>query len=147
METDLLASLIGDKLEILEQLRELSRRQTEVVGESEITSLLEILAAKQTLIENLQSLEAQLDRFRDQDPDERIWRSPEARERCRLECIRCETLLKEVMLVEKQSEQTLRIRRDACAERLQDLQSGAAAHAAYTDSGVPQQSSLDLSSG
>ena len=147
METDLLVSLIGKKLEILEQLRDLVRRQTEIVAAGEMTALLEILAAKQNLIDRLQSLEKHLDYFREQDPDKRTWRNADDRNRCRSVSLRCEALLKEVMLVEKQCELSLQQRRDDCAERLQDLQSGSDAHDAYLQAGIRHSSSFDISSG
>ncbi|MFM2093740.1 MAG: hypothetical protein RIS70_864, partial [Planctomycetota bacterium] len=67
METDLLASFIGNKLAVLEQLRDLSRRQTEIVAQGDMPSLLQILAVKQNLILELQAVERRIAPFRDQD--------------------------------------------------------------------------------
>jgi uncharacterized protein YicC (UPF0701 family) len=147
METDLLASFIGNKLAVLEQLRDLSRRQTEIVAQGDMPNLLQVLAVKQNLILELQAVEKRIDPFRDQDPDSRIWRSPEDRHRCRLVSQRCDAMLKEVMLIEKQCETALQQRRDECANRLQDLHRGSHAHAAYADSHAHVAHQLDLTSG
>ena len=41
-----------------------------------MTDLLKLLAAKQTVLDQLQQVERQLDPFRDEDPEARVWRSP-----------------------------------------------------------------------
>jgi len=147
MQTEYLASLIDQKLAILEQMRQLSRVQQEHVANGEITHLLQILAAKQGLIVDLRATERKLDPYREQDPETRTWRSEEAREHCRLVSQRCDQLLGEVMQLEKQCEDALKQRRDSCAERLRDLQSGVAAHAAYHDSQSQPTASFDLTAG
>lgn len=147
METDLLASLIGNKFSVLEQLRDLSRRQSEIVAQGDMPSLLQVLAVKQNLIMELQAVERRIDPFRDQDPDARQWRSADDRQRCRLVSQRCDAMLKEVMLMEKECESSLRQRRDDCANRLQDLQSGSQAHAAYAENSTSVSHQLDLTSG
>jgi flagellar biosynthesis/type III secretory pathway chaperone len=147
MQTEYLESLIGQKLAILEQMHELSRAQQEYVAKGEITHLLQILAAKQGLIVDLRATENRLDPYREQDPEARIWRSAEARENCRQASQRCDQLLSEIMRLEKQCEDALQQRRDSCAERLRDLQSGVAAHAAYHDSQPQSSSTFDLTAG
>jgi len=146
METDVLAALIGKKLAVLEPLRELSRRQSELIAEGDIQRLLSVLAAKQTLLAELQKLEHQLAPFRRQDPESRVWRSPQERERCRQLVERCEALLSEVMVIEKQSESEMAQRRDAALSRLEESHSSAEATRAYIRSPGPQRANFDLSS-
>ncbi len=145
-ETDLLAELIGKKLAILEQLRDLSRRQSDLIADDEIQRLLSLLSAKQTLLAELQKLQKRLDPFRKQDPDARVWRSPADRERCRQLAERCETLLGEIMLVEKQSEAEMARRRDDAVARLRGAHSSAEATRAYINAPIPSRSLFDLSS-
>lgn len=133
METDLLTSLIGKKHDVLEKIRQLSRRQTEFVTQGEMTGLMNVLSVKQTLIVELTQLERQLDPFREQDPDRRTWRSAEDRIRCRQVAERCTALLQEIMLIEKQSEAELRTRRDDVAQKLDTIQHAAHARAAYAN--------------
>ncbi len=146
LETDVLTELIGKKHAILEKVRELSRRQSALIGENNMTRLMSVLAAKQTLLVELQKIQRQLDPFRAQEPETRTWRSPEDRQRCQQLASRCEALIGEIMLVEKQSESEMIQQRDAVAARLQGAHSSAQATRAYATSHLPARRSLDLSS-
>ena len=146
METDVLAELIGKKLAVLEQLRGLSRRQSGLIADGDIQRLLAVLSAKQTLLAELQKLQHRLEPFRKQDPEARTWRSPQDRERCRQLVERCEALLGEVMLIEKQSEAEMAQRRDAAQAHLEESHSCAEATRAYVRPPVPLRGSIDLSS-
>ncbi|MEQ8791439.1 MAG: hypothetical protein RIC55_34570 [Pirellulaceae bacterium] len=144
-ETDRLAELISARHDFLVQLRELSRRQLDLIGEGDVDRLLVLLSAKQTLLGRFQKLERQLDPFRRQDPESRTWRSQELRERTQQAAQRCETLLGEIMLVEKQGEADLIRRRDDAATQLEGVHHASRARSAYggsVDSGIQ----LDLTS-
>jgi hypothetical protein len=106
---------------------------------------MKLLAAKQNLLNQLQHVEHQLDPFRHQDPDGRQWSSPQRRQQTRDMATRCESLLNEIMLVEKQCEGELIVRRDAAAIRLQGIHTVTQATNAYL-SNTPAHSQLDLSS-
>jgi len=146
METDRLAELIDQKQKVLTQLRQLADRQSRLIGEGNMSALLGLLAAKQKLLGNLQDLERQLDAFRQQDPDRRKWRSPQARERTRHAAERCATLLDEIMRVERQCESDLVRRRDIAATRLQGAHTASQARRAYTGSEDSRLGQIDLSS-
>jgi hypothetical protein len=146
LETELLAELIGQKQQVLEQLRELARRQTDLVGEGDMTKLLSVLAAKQSRLNELQAVERRLDPFRHQEPDSRQWPSPDDRQRARQAAERCEALLSEIVLLEKHSQSDLIRRRDEAAARLQGTHSAAVARSAYVASPPLASGQLDLSS-
>ncbi len=145
-DTDFLTELIGKKLAVLQQLRDLSRRQTDLITDGNTSRLLSVLAAKQTLLAELQKIQKRLNPFRNQDPETRHWRSREDRLQCRQLSERCETLLGEIMLVERQSESELLQRRNAAVARLQGSHSATRATRAYIDSPLPTRQRLDLSS-
>ena len=88
-DTDLLAALVAAKLKILELLAQLARKQLALADRGESTDLLKLLAAKQTVLSQLQHIERRLDPFRSQDPEARVWRSPADRQRCQEQAIRC----------------------------------------------------------
>ncbi len=146
LDTDLLAELIGKKHAILEKVRDLSRRQSDLIGDGNMTRLMSVLSAKEKLLTSLQDLQRKLNPFRNQDPDARKWRSPEDRQRCQQLSSRCEALIGEIMLVEKRSERELVQQRDVVAARLQRAHSSAQASRAYAASPVPESRKLDLSS-
>ena len=129
LETDELAELIIRKHQVLNNVRELSRRQADVIGET--NQLLTLLNAKQTLLAELQKIEQQLDRFRGQDPDSRVWRTQEERLRIRKIAENCNSLLQETLLLEKQSESLLTSHRNETAVRLEGAHSATLARKAY----------------
>ncbi len=145
--TELLAALVQQKLDLLEQLRELGRRQCQLVQEGDTTRLLTLLSAKQKLVVDLQRMERQIDPYRDEDPQQRRWKSPEVRQRCRQAVERSETLLGEIVLLEKQCAAQLEQRQNATAQNLNDLQHAAAARTAYAQDDPNPQRHLDLRSG
>lgn len=145
-ETDVLAELIGKKLAVLEQLRDLSRRQSDLIADGQMQRLLGLLAAKQRLLAELQKLQKQLEPFRQQDPEARSWRSAAERQRCRQLVERSEAILGEIMLIEKQSESEMVRRRDDAKARLESLHSSADATRAYIQPPTPPHSTFDLCS-
>jgi hypothetical protein len=77
-DTDLLSDWIRRKHNCLLHLRDLGRRQLELVRDGGMSELLDVLAAKQQLLVELQRVERGLDPFRGQDPDARPWGTPPA---------------------------------------------------------------------
>ena len=145
-ETDILADLIGSKRECLVRLREMGRRQLELIGEGDMTALLDVLAAKQRSLEKLHRIERNLDPFRGQDPDRRRWRTPEDRRLCTEQLEQCERLLAEIISQEKCSEGALLLRRDEAANRLQSTHLAGQAREAYTAEPQGRAKQIDLSS-
>jgi flagellar biosynthesis/type III secretory pathway chaperone len=146
IETDQLADLIREKLAILLQMRELARRQMDLIGESRMPKLMSVLAAKQTMLSELRKLEQRLDPFRNQAPESRYWRCPEDRQRCRQMASDSETILQEILHIEKEAESKLAERRDHAGARLQSVQTSAQATQAYTQAPRSTAHSFDLTS-
>jgi hypothetical protein len=146
-ETDDLAELARKKLDCLTRLRDMGRKQFELVRSGDMGELLDVLAAKQRVLWQLQRVERAMDRFRDQDPDQRQWRSCEQRTLCRVILDQCERLLGEIMSEEKQSEQELLRRRDQAAACLQGSHLAGRARGAYLAEASSSEPQLDLSTG
>src|SRR5687767_8622367 len=117
MPTAEFSSLIDARLAVLVQLLALSHRQASVIGENDLTTLLTVLAGKQQLVTELQALDRQLTPYQRQLPESRQWESPAARTRCQQQAARCEAVLREVLLIEKQAEEQMTQQRDAVALR------------------------------
>ena len=143
-ETDVLFDLIRAKRECLVQLRDIGCRQLELIEAGAMTALLDLLAAKQRTIAQLQRIEKALDPFRGQQPERRPWRTPEDRQRCAEQLKQCETLLTEILDQEKQSENVLVHRRDEAAARLQGAQLAGQVRGAYIAEPHQTISQLDL---
>jgi len=131
LATERLAALVTAKRDALELVARLSRQQLALVQAGEMTWLIKLLAAKQTMLSQLQAIERELAAFRDQDPEARIWSSPAARAACQAEADRANALLAEILDVESQSEAAMQARRDAAAAALAATQSATDARQAY----------------
>ena len=146
METDRLHELINQKQNVLAQLLQLAQRQVEFIQSGDMGHLLGLLAAKQKMLQHLQKIEQHLDPFRNQDPDERRWRSSDVRQQARQSAQECETLLAEIMQLEKRCESDLIHRRDSASERLHGVHSATAATEAYASTSLHRHGQLDLTS-
>ena len=146
LATDILSALVRQKLDCLRQLWRLSGQQNELIEVGELSQLLKVLAAKQRLLTNLQAIEQKLDPFRDEDPEQRTWRTPDARKQCSGMIDECEQILSQVMQQEQQCEGHLRHRRDEAARRLQGAHVASQARDAYAQQPSSTTGHLDLSS-
>ncbi len=131
LTSDKLAEHIAQRHTCLVQLHKLGVKQAELVTSGEIGSLLRLLSVKNQLIVALQAIEQQLGPFHDQDPEARVWSNPAARERCARQAAECQTLLEEIMQMERDNEQKMTERRDHVASQLQAAQSATTARRAY----------------
>ena len=145
-DTEQLSLLVGRKRDCLAQLRELGRRQIELIAAGDLGQLLKVLAGKQRLLAGLQTIEHELNPFRDQNPEDRSWRSPADRDACARLLTHCNSLLAEIMEQERQSERQLIEHRDEAASRLHGSQAASQARGAYAAQTHGITGQIDLSS-
>ena len=143
METQRLAQVVQCKLQIMQLLRRLAAQQLEIITGGDISNLLKLLAAKQTVMDQLAKLEQQLDPFRGQDPETRDWPSTAAREECQRNVETCNELLTEIMRLEKQGEMEMVRRREAASIQLSGMHGASEARHAYVAAAAA--TGLDLS--
>lgn len=144
METDLLADLIDRKLQALELLTKIAQQQCALIDGGDMTRLLQLLSAKQTLLNHMQQLDQNLELFRGQDADARVWVTPAKRARCQEQAERCNQLLAGLMELEKRDEAVMIRRRDEVAERLHGVHNAAAARQAYAADRAVVRPGIDL---
>jgi hypothetical protein len=144
LETDILADLIRAKRACLVRVRDMGRRQLELIDGADMTGLLDLLSVKQQALTQLQRIERTLDPFRGQDPGQRIWRSPQERQNCAAQIQQCEALLAEIISQEKCGESALMRRRDEAAVRLQEVHLAGQARGAYSAQPHDAINQLDL---
>jgi hypothetical protein len=113
------------------QLRDLGRKQSELISIGEMTSLLRLLSAKNQVIVAIQAIEQELNPYHAQNPEQRDWQSAQARADCAELAEKCRQLLAEVMLLERENEQQMTVRRDEVAGQLQAAQAASNARGAY----------------
>jgi hypothetical protein len=131
LPTDILVQLVRARYTCLVQLRDLGRRQLELIDQGNVTALLDVLSVKQKPLRDIQRIEKALDPYRGQDPEQRPWRSAEDRADCAQMVQQCDALLKEIVAEEKRCEEIMVRKRDAAAVRLQQLRSAGQAQGAY----------------
>lgn len=130
LATDNLADLISKKHQLLFQLRDIGRRQQQLV-DGNPHPLLQLLAAKQHLISGLQLVERHLRPFQSDDPEARVWRSAQERERTARLADECGDLLAEVMQQERDQERVILERRNQVAAQLRQVDRAHQAADAY----------------
>ena len=144
MSTKQLAELIDKKHNLLVQLHQLGRQQRALIRAEDINNLLVLLSTKQTLLNQLQTVEQQLEPYRNQDPETRRWATPADRQKCAEVARHCEVLLSEIVQIERHSEEEMERRRDVAAARLEDAGSAAEARKAYMQPSHSGAEKLDL---
>ena len=129
--TEQLAALIAQKHDVLVQLRTVGVRQSDLVGSGEIAALLKLLSAKQHLITRLQELERELKPYYAGDPDQRVWRSPDELARCAKQASECNSLLEEIVRLEKLGAEKMNDRKNEVAQQLQQVHAATHVRNAY----------------
>ena len=147
LSTEQLSELIQQKSVLVRELHKLVSKQQAMIRDQEV-DLIPLLAVKQKVLEALTVVDRSMDPFRQQDPETRRWVSPEARIACRQEAERCETLFREVLLMENDCTRTLQEQQMKTREQLQGAVAAGHASRAYQQA-TPRphyQASLDLTS-
>ena len=129
--TQQLIELIRKKHHVLVQLRDIGRRQADLVAGGEIGALLKLLAGKQQLIAGLQTLEADLKPYYAEDPDQRTWDSSADRAACAQLADECNALLEEIVALEKRGAEQMDARRNDVAKQLHQVHAAAHVRGAY----------------
>ncbi len=142
--TENLLQCMQDRLGALTALRQLADSQADAATGGDVNVTLGILARKQTLLDQLSVIQQRLQPFFDDDPEARVWTSPERREACRQHAYEGSRLLQEIMQLEKTALDEMAGRREAVAAQLQDGKDSILAHTAYTADSMLCESALDI---
>lgn len=130
-KTDELSAILARKLACLSRMHELGVQQQAVLDAEDLGELLRLVAARQSLVEELLVLEQQLNPFRNESPESRNWPSPAARAAGKRLADECDRLLQGVLAQEQASERQLQARRDATAQQLVSMRQGGLVQQAY----------------
>jgi hypothetical protein len=130
--TEKLIELIREKHDVLLQLRDMGRRQSDLVKSGEITELLKLLGTKQHLILGLQEFERELKPYYAENPESRVWRSPGERAECAKLAAECNSLLEEVVALERTGAEQMNARKSEVAEQLHHAHAAVHVRNAYS---------------
>ena len=144
LSTDLLFELIESKLHLLTEMQAMSLTQSDFVAHHDMTSLMTLLSRKQELLGALGTVQLELARFQDQDPEQRSWSPPGRRKECQEMVSRCDQLLQELIVMEDRSLGCMNLQRESVAAHLQQNIDACAIQNAYRASDL-EESSFDSS--
>jgi hypothetical protein len=131
LPTERLAELIAKKHAVLLQLRDAGHRQMDLVSGGDVAALLTLLGAKQQWIAGLQLLEQELSPYYAEDPDRRVWSSPQVRAECARQAAECNSVLEQIVAMEKLGAEKMTVRRNEVAEQLQQAHAATQVASAY----------------
>lgn len=143
-ETQRISELFERQYELLAALHVLAQQQSECIGVDDVEVLLSLLARKQPLLEELLALQAELKIFREQDPDQRVWRSPSERQKCLETQCKCSQMHREIVQLESATLSAIESHRNAIAAQLQDGRDASLANTAYSTDSLLEESTFDL---
>ncbi|MDR1491586.1 MAG: hypothetical protein LBT05_02515 [Planctomycetaceae bacterium] len=130
-DTEQFFQLIQKKRERLICIRELSQRQLQYVGEENLGALLELLAAKQRLLIEIEGVDKHLAKYREDDPEKRVWSSPEMRQQCRETAAQCDILIRKILEIDGLAGRQLTEKKEAAGRSLKQLDNSARVQNAY----------------
>ena len=129
--TERLFELIETKLLRIEEMLALTIELADQVAQHDMTALMVVLSRKQSLMESLQSVQLELVSYRDEDPDARVWSSPDKRTRCKAMVQRSDQLLSELIVQENRCLDNMNLKRDSVLTQLQQNVAASQLQAAY----------------
>lgn len=116
--TERLFSLFEAKRMLLEDLRTIGISQSEAVDKQDIPELLILLGRKQGMIDRLMVIQQQMLDFQGEDPETRLWSSPERRRACQESKRVCDQWIQEILVMEQRASESMTAQRDAIAGQL-----------------------------
>ena len=148
MDGTQLTALINERHEILTRLLELGNRQLGVIAAGRMSELMRLLAEKQAPLQRLGQISKELQTTAGEDPAQRAWPSPDAREQCRQAQDECERMHIDLLAIEAQCETALNECRSSAQQELDqfDASRRAANQYAHTQTTPTSGARLDLSS-
>jgi len=120
-DSEHLFQLVGQKLERLEQLYAYSGNQRQYVETEDMEAILEILGAKQRLLIEIEGIDRRIAGYRVDDPEERVWPTPEMRAQCREKISQCDRLVRETLECDRIATERLTEKKSAAKQQLQQF--------------------------
>jgi hypothetical protein len=144
LSTESLFVLIESKLHLLKEMQAMSLVQTDLVAQHDMTALMSLLSRKQELMGALGGVQSRLAGFQQQDPEQRLWATPDRRKACQDMVTRCDQLLQELIVMEDRSLGSMNLQRESVAAQLQQNVDACAIQNAYNSHDL-EESSFDSS--
>jgi hypothetical protein len=129
--TERLYELIERKLHLLREMQAMTIEQTDLVTEHDMSGLMSVLSRKQSLMESLQTVQEELTIFKDDDPEARVWSSPQRRTTCQSMVQESERLVQQLIVQENRSLDSMNLKRDSIQSQLNQNAAASQVQKAY----------------
>jgi len=143
--TDKLFESMQLRMELAQSLLALAKAQHSAVAQEDPNVTVSILGRKQTVLDSLVSLQATLGPSFSDEPESRVWSSPERRQECRTLADSSSKLLAQAMQLEEKTISLVEEKRNAVAAQLQSGSDSVLASSAYQADLQLEEGQLDIS--
>jgi hypothetical protein len=123
--------LLRQKEEILRRLVPVSEQQLRIVRQNDLSVLLHLLAVKQRLMNEFESIEKQLQSFQQLPPEERSWENEAEKLSIDSRLERCEAMLEEIIQSDSMSMEELEVQKNNTEKQLKRLRQGSKVFDSY----------------
>jgi hypothetical protein len=125
------SELIYRKEELLRRLLPISVQQLEIVRQSNLTVLLQLLAVKQRLMNEFEAIEKQLHPFQEIPPEKRKWKNETERLEVGESVERCAAMLEEIIRNDSTSMEELAVQKTDTENQLKRVRQGSRIFSSY----------------
>ncbi len=124
MNAEQLKVLLDHRFDLLAKLIAQSDQQTTCIEQNQLTDLMQVLSARQVLIEQLAEVTRQLNTAVNDDPGQRVWKSTKERESYRERQDHCDQMHQDLLAIEAKCESMLQQSRGQIEEQMLQLDRG-----------------------
>lgn len=154
-QSDQMAVLVQQRYSLLVEILQITARQEAAIEAGLVQQLMDTLNEKQAYVERLRSVQDKLKPMAGVAPENRQWRDPEARQKCRETLAESDRVQAAILAIDQRCEQAMIQRRDELFDSLGRTTGAATAARAYASGSragsmsrpTAAGSSLDLASG
>jgi hypothetical protein len=138
LTTEELFQLVESKLHLLTEMRDLTLTQTDLVAHHDMSALMTLLSRKQGLMDSLHEVQSKLQPFQAQDPESRIWSTPDRRKSCQAMVAQCDAIVQNLIVMENRSLDNMIVQREMVAAQLQQNINASTLQHAYHSSDISE---------
>jgi hypothetical protein len=107
--------------------------------------LMSVLSRKQSLMESLQTVQEELAVFKEDDPEARVWISPQRRTACQSMVQESERLVQQLIVQENRSLDSMNLKRDSIQSQLNQNAAASQIQKAYeSNASLMEESAVDF---
>lgn len=143
--TERLLALMECKLALVESLHMVSTSHRAISLGEDVSVTLGVIARRDAIVDQLLEVQLEMRTYQGDDPEQRVWVSPDRRQRCRSIAAKIDQVIKEVIQLDSQTLDAMCQQRDSIAAELRHGLDSNLTQQAYAANDTLQPSLLDIS--